>query len=151
MGNWRTIQIVGTCDRAEVAKLKEAIAFDYVDPKYYGKFHCLSNTGGIAGLGDWAGEHINRVGNLAERDYSVVDVAEQLKALAAVAPSLKLKVHCGGDYEDRGVVATITVDGAAIAGGLVVIEPPEIESLPDIPQEQMRNNFVNALLRGPRA
>lgn len=105
MGNWTTVNIQGTCSTEDVPKLKAAISYDQNGD--YEEFHCLSATKGLCGLGDWSGETINRIGNLAERDYDVSDVADTLLKLAAVAPSLNVKIHVGADYEYTPCIATI--------------------------------------------
>lgn len=139
MGNWRTVQIVGRCAPEDVWALKKEITWDiHGDVPFYS----LSYTGGVAGLPMWAGEVINAIGNCAERDYSVEDIARDLEELAKVASSLEVKVHCGGDYESKDVVATITLkDGKAVIG------EPEIATLPDIPASQMLANFWSQMMR----
>ena len=138
MGNWRTVQIIGTCSSKDVPNLREHLTVD----NDYSNFHCLSSTGGICGLPNWAREHFDVIGNLAERDYSPEDVAEQLEKMVQDVPSLTVKVHCGGDYEDKKCVATVTV-----ADGKVTIGDPEIEEVPEISQEQMKANLYSALMR----
>lgn len=140
MGNWRTVKINGSCSAQDVPALRKAIIYDYRDPDDKIEFHCLMHTGGLAGLPMWAGEAINAVGNLAERDYTPDSVREALEKLSKVAPSLAVKVHCGDDWEENNVIATVTlVDGKAIVGD------PEIELLPEIPPGQVRNNLISAL------
>lgn len=137
MGNWRRVQIIGSCALGDVSALIKAL-----DPgKDYENFHCLVN-GGIAGLPQWASENIDAIGNLAERGYSVDDVAEQLEALAKVAPSLAVKVHCGGDYEVPDCVATVILDKGNAAVG-----DAEIEMIPETPKGQIESNFLQQLLR----
>lgn len=137
MGNWRRVQIIGSCALEDVNALAKAL-----DPgKNYENFHCLVN-GGIAGLPLWASENIDAIGNLAERDYSANDVAEQLESLAKAAPSLAVKVHCGGDYEVPNCVATVT-----LCSGKATVGDAEIEMIPECPQGQMESNFLLQLLR----
>ena len=133
MGNWRTVRIIGTCNADEVAPLREELmSYERIrrlPVSQWGDFHCgpLTISNGIMGLGDWTGERIDAHGNLFERDYSVEEVAWQLTELAKVAPSLAVKVHCGGDYEDTRCVATITLqDGAATIG------EPEVKDVGDL-------------------
>ncbi len=137
MGNWRTVTIIGTCDAGDVPALRKAL-----DPgRDHENFHCLV-CGGIAGLPNWAGTDIVVTGNLAERNYDVGDVVQQLQELVAIAPSLALKVHCGGDYEDRTCIATITV-----AGGQVVEGRAEVETIEEISQAQMERNVLAQIRR----
>lgn len=120
MGNWMKVKIEGSCKAEDVANLEKAI-----DPgEGFENFHCLSSTKGILSLPMWATEKISAVGNLAERDYTVEDVANQLKELAKVAPSLAVQIHCGGDFESPDCVATITLDEGNISTG-----DPEIETI----------------------
>ena len=133
MGNWRTVQIVGRCNNDDAWKLKKAI-----NPSK--GFHCLMNGGGICGLGDWVQEKIYAIGNLAERDYTVDDVADQLRKLAKIAPFLDIRVHCGGENENKRCVSTIKV-----VHGHVVIQKPRIKTLPEIPRGQLEMNLMRAL------
>jgi hypothetical protein len=97
---------------------------------------------GLGGLGAWPAETVSRCGNLHERNYSVQDVARALEALVHVAPSMLLKVHCGGDWESEECVATISV-----GEGLVVVGKPERATV-DAPSEgQVMGNFFRNLLR----
>lgn len=137
MGNWRTVQIVGTCAAAEVPALGRALN---PGPDYR-NFHCLVN-GGLFGLPNWAAEQISVIGNLAERGYDPDAVARTLTKLAAVAPSLAVKVHCGGDYEAAECVATVT-----LAGGVATMGPPEIAAIPDIDEDQVEAQMVHHLTR----
>ena len=127
MGNWMSVWIVGTCKPEEVAALKKAISWD--DPG--DDFHCLSNTTGLSSLGDWAQENINSMGNLSERDYTPKNVADTLKKLSKVAPSLEVRVHCGGDNESKKCVATIDIQ----EGFCVVLEPHREIMIPELPTE----------------
>lgn len=138
MGNWRTVHIQGTCDAAEVPALRAAIRWG----ESMEGFHCLTDTGGVMGLNGWAAETIDAQGNLAERGYSVQQVADTLATLSKVAPSLRVKVHCGGDYEDTKVVATIT-----LADGLVVVGPPEKADLDEASDAEIAGRFLLAIQR----
>lgn len=122
MGNWRRVQIVGTCDSTEVAALRKAITMDTRNLK---DFHCLLNAG-MAGLPNWAAKEISAVGNLAERDYEPEHVRRTLEQLATVVPSLNVVVHCGGDYEDDTCIASVV-----LVHGKATVEPPRIEQLPE--------------------
>lgn len=148
MGNWRTVNIQGTLSADDAARLREVL--DRSLPRREGviwrsEYACLSFSSthpGLAGLGDWPAEQMNRFGNLAERDYSVEDVAEALKALVQVAPTMLLKVHCGGDWESGTCVATVSV-----GEGLVVVGKPEQETVEGAPDDQMRTHFLTNLMR----
>ncbi len=118
MGNWRTVQIIGTCSEQDLPALRKATEKE----ENWDNFHCFTRSASICGLSvDWPREKMSETGNLAERDYTVNDVADKLRELVGVAPSLQLKVHCGGEYEDGSCVATITV-----GSGDVSIGKPEV-------------------------
>lgn len=141
MGNWRRVQIIGTCEPAEVPALRSVV----LDPYKYEtgvKFHCLTNAGGICGLGDWPAANMDRLGNLAERDYGPEDVAEALQMLAKAAPSLALKVHVGSDNEADECIATVTLED-----GATEIGEPEVETVPPLDEGRMHANLLRALLR----
>lgn len=104
-----------------------------VDLDDFDTFHCLMN-GGICGLPNWAAEQIDVVGNLAERNYGPDAVAAALTTLKTVAPSLRVKVHCGGDYEDPDCVATVTLADTASVG------PPEVTYVGAISHRQLLEN-----------
>jgi len=95
---------------------------------------------GLCGLGKWPRVKINRVGNLAERDYSVESVAETLRKVVEHAPGLDIKIHCGDDYEKDNCVATVICKD-----GKVEVVAPEIGVIPDIPEEQMKSNLYSNL------
>jgi hypothetical protein len=106
---------------------------------------CLSFSSvspGLCGLGAWPAERVNRCGNLHERDYSVRDVAEALEALVHIAPSMLLKVHCGGEYEADECVATISV-----GEGLVVVGKPERATVDGPDEDQMLANLARNMMR----
>lgn len=138
MGNWTTVKLEGSCNAEDLPALRNAVNTE----DDWEAFHCLCNNGGICGLGDWTGTKIDAVGNLAERDYGKDDVAEQLRELVKVAPSLKVDVHVGGDYESRKCVATVVC-----GNGKVSIEPPRIQVIPEISQAQMQSAFLKAISR----
>lgn len=138
MGNWMRVEIEGTCDPAEVPALMDACEMG-------ADFHPLTNTGGLCGLGMWPATDIHAVGNLAERDYTPSAVAKALDRLAKVAPSLRVKVHCGADYEGNGCVATVTLaDGEANVGA------PEREKIPPLDNAKCTANLFAALFAQPR-
>lgn len=124
MGNWRTVTITGSIDAADVPAARAFVELGD-RPVDWDRFHCLCWTGpSLCGLGRWIpkdGGQIDAVGNLAERDYGVEEVAETLRNLVAVAPSLDVKVHCGGDWENTTCVATVTA-----REGQVTISDPEV-------------------------
>jgi hypothetical protein len=137
MGNWRTVNIIGTVAKTEVDKLKEACTYNRAD---YSNFHCLSMSDGLCGLGNWVNTIINARGNLAERNYTVNSIAQQLRQFVKVAPSLKIKVHCGGDYESEEVVATITVEN-----GKVIVGSPEIACLMGASEDEITGRLLKQL------
>jgi hypothetical protein len=151
VGNWRTVNITGTMTAADAAKLRKVL--DWGD--YSGGLaryrdmpagaDCLSFSSvspGLCGLGAWPAEQVNRCGNLHERDYSVRDVAEALEALVHIAPSMLLKVHCGGEYEAGECVAAISV-----GEGLVVIGKPERATVDGPGEDQMLANLARNMMR----
>ncbi len=144
MGDWRTVTMHGTVDRTEVDRLRAACVYDTYGEDW-GDFGPLSfdpATPGLASLGDWVRPTIAAGGNLAERDYSVRDVAEHLRRLVLVAPSLALAVHCGGDYESPACVATITV-----ADGAVTVGPPLVTEVSGATDEQAAGRLFGYLTK----
>lgn len=141
MGNWMTVWITGTCSPTEVAALRQELILDYKseEPK---ELHCLDYTGGLAGLPNWAAETITAVGNLAERGFVPESIVYELERLALTAPSLAVRVHCGGDYESPECVATVVLEN-----GKATIKKPEIATIPGIPETQMAGEFLKALGR----
>ena len=139
MGNWRTVQIVGTCPAQQVKRLREHVAAQYPSEEW----GCLSGGQGICGLPVWPEERISAVGNLAERDYSVIDVANCLQQLALTAPGLAVKVHCGGDYQSERCIATVTLTPDKLSIGCA-----EVEAIPSIPSYQMEGAILRGLLQG---
>lgn len=83
---------------------------------------------------------MNACGNLAERDYTVADVATVLAELVQLAPSLRLKVHCGDDWESTTCIATITVGGGGVAVG-----PAEVESVEGAGDDLVTDRFAGYL------
>lgn len=137
MGNWMTVTIEGSIDPADAGAARAFVDITDGTRRFvnhmdvdWDRFHCLCFCGpSLQGLGLWipeAGGEFRAVGNLAERDYGPESVAETLRGLVAVAPSLRLKVHCGGDYESTDCVATVTV-----ADGTVSLGSPEVAEVGD--------------------
>jgi hypothetical protein len=146
MGNWRTVNVVGTMGAEHAALLLDALdeGADYACG-WDKPWACLTFSRArpsLCGLNAWPAGHMSRCGNLAERDYSVQDVAKALEALLPIAPSMLLKVHCGGEYESEQCVATISV-----GEGLVVVGKPERETVDTPSDEQVLGNFARNLLR----
>ena len=139
MGNWRRVQIIGTCVADEVAVLRQALTLD----KDLENFHCLICAAGIMGLPMWASQNISAIGNLAERNYTPRAVANQLEELAKAAPSLSVKVHCGNDYEAADCVATVTLKNSIASVGA-----PEIDEIPKQPRDQAKANLIRQMQRG---
>ena len=147
MGNWMTVNITGTIARqSEVDALRARLDYEpgggIGDYSHFGPLSFNSTRPGLCGVGDWPALRIDRCGNLAERDYSVEDVAETLRELVHIAPSMLLKVHCGGEYESDECVATISV-----GEGLVVVGKPERETVDGPPDAQMFGNLLRNMLR----
>lgn len=140
MGNWRTVNIIGKVDANEVEALKEACTVD----SDYNNFHCLSICNGLCGLGDWVQTNINARGNLAERDYTVEDVAEEFKKLVKIAPSLEVKIHCGGNNEDEKCIATITVKNREVK-----VHQPESELISGASKDEMQGRLLKQVIRKP--
>lgn len=139
MGNWRRVQIVGTCGSQDVAALKAAITVD----RDYTNFYCLSHTSGICGLPMWASTEINAVGNLAERGYDAESIAEALEEIAQKVPSLAVKVHVGNDYEADDCIATVQ-----LVNGETTVLDPEVQTIPELSKSQMNTNLMSQLMRG---
>jgi hypothetical protein len=145
MGNWRTVNITGAIDERHVEPLRERLTYSFDRPDGFDNFGPLSfnpERPGLAGLNGWVQPTVSACGNLAERDFSVEDVAEELRKVLPVSPSMLLKVHCGGDWESDECVATISV-----GEGLVVVGKPEVEKITGPSEAQMMGNFMANLLR----
>jgi len=139
MGNWRTVQIEGTCAATDIAALRQYLAAGCEDPRW-GPLHC----GGACGLPNWADEEINVCGNLGERGFTPEDLRDELLKLCGVAPSLAVDVHCGGDYEDTKCVATVHLER-----GRSVVLDPQIEAVGQPSPEQIEQQ-VMAMLQKTR-
>ena len=132
MGNWRTVYIEGTCDPQDVPLLAQALTLD----EDYENFHCLIDTLALSCIPNWAGELIQAVGNLAERDYSVEDIRQELQRLVQIAPSLNILVHCGDERESTQCISTLVVNR-----GTVLKTDPQIITIPDITFDQMKSQM----------
>ena len=126
MGNWRTVSIKGSMDVNEAAKMIKELRSDETWMLPAACFHIHQS---VCGLGVWINENgsIDRVGNLAERDFNLEDIEYGLVYLAANYPSLQITLHAGDDYEDLTCVASFVVKD-----GSVTRVPPQIEKLPPI-------------------
>lgn len=136
MGNWMTVSLRGTLSAADLDA-----AHEFVHCKDdYSNFHPLCAVQGLAGLGQWAAEEIYADGNLSERGYGTDDIAATLREMVKVAPSLALKVHCGGDYESKECVATVTV-----ADGEVIVGQPEVASVAGVSDVVVKGRLFDLL------
>lgn len=123
MGNWRTVTIVGTCPPDELAAIEANVVIrDIMAADQEWLPLCYSNS--LCGLGRWPAATFNVTGNLFERDFTVEDVADHLRKLAALAPSLRCKIHCGDDWESDTCIATVT-----LAEDGVTVGEPEVPTL----------------------
>lgn len=136
MGNWMTVNLRGTLAAEDVAKATEFLTVN----DDWSNFGPLSYSPGLCGLGEWAREVISANGNLSERDYSTDSVVDFLRGLVAVAPSLNLKVHCGGDYESKTCVATITVHDGDVSVG-----DPEVAQVGGADQDAVLGRLFKAM------
>lgn len=149
MGDWMAVNIVGSCDTRELDALRRACRMgtgecdDLDDDSGYGPL-CIDGIVSLCGLGDWVAESMCVVGNCYERDFTPDCVAKQLRKLVLVAPSLSLKVHCGGAYEDKVCVKTVTT-----AGGVVTVGNPEIAKLSELSVDAMIGRFARAASKPP--
>lgn len=149
MGNWRTVNVTGTMSAEDAQALREYLGYpgywhsdryDHPAWKHFGPLSFCRDQPSLAGIGDWPAPEVNRAGNLAERGYSVEDVAETLRDLLGIAGTMLLTVHCGGDYETLDCVATIRV-----GEGIAAVGKPEVERLQSMSDEQMELNVIRAL------
>ena len=140
MGDWRRVQVIGTCGSTDTGKLRELLGCGFDDDRW----DCLC-SGGIGGLPNFGRERFDVVGNLGERGYDAEGVADHLRALVAACPSLSCKVHVGASYEESECVATVTADD-----GTVTVGEPEIDEVPELDNATMHANLAAALFgRGP--
>lgn len=142
MGNWRRVHIVGSVEPKDVVSL--LLVIDLSDPRRleYVDFHCLAHTAGLGSLPMWALPDINARGNLAERNYTVQDVADTLEMLAGHAPTLDVKAHVGDAYESEECVATVV-----LKDGQVEIRDPEVEQVLAPPDSQLLDHFMTQMER----
>lgn len=144
MGNWRTINITGTMSGSDAAALRELLGRNGHDWPGWGEdYACLSfstHYPSLCGINDWPGPTMNVTGNLAERGYTVDDVADALRACVNVAGTMLLKAHCGGDYESETCAATISV-----GEGLVAVGKPERDKVSPPSEVQILGNLARAL------
>lgn len=126
MGNWRTVSIKGSMNADEAAEMIKELRSDKTWMLPAACFHIHQS---VCGLGMWINEdgNIDRVGNLAERDFDLEDIEYGLIYLAANYPSLQIMLHAGDDYEDLTCVASFEVKD-----GSVTRLPHQIEKLPPI-------------------
>lgn len=151
MGNWRTVNMTGTMSERDAAALRQYLGYSHRfiasgakrDPAWdrFGPLSFNRDQPSLCGLNDWPAPEVNRIGNLAERDYSVEQVAEHLRELLTVAGTMLLKVHCGADYEVLDCVATINV-----GEGIAAIGKPEVAKIEEIPDVQAEANLLRALM-----
>lgn len=139
MGNWRRANVVGTCGAEDVKRLEEKLSFDEETLDNFGPLVC----GGIAGLPNWGRKSFDVVGNLAERDYSAEQVGRHLEKLRGVCPSLRARVHLGGDYEVDECVETVVLGD----DGKAAVVSPEVEALREIEPQQMDGALLRILGR----
>jgi hypothetical protein len=149
MGNWRTVNITGTMTEEDAGVLGAWLGYTIASPvsgtscfDHFGPLSFSREKPSLCGLNNWVAPVVFACGNLAERDYTPEDVAEELRRLLAVAPSMRLKVHCGGDHESDTCVATVTV-----ADGQVVTGPPEVERVAAVSEDQAVGNLLRAIAR----
>lgn len=144
MGNWRTVRIIGTMPADQVDALQRALCIDWRAigeewPEF--KPLCYSRIPSVFGVGAWPAAKINAFGNLSERDFSVQAIADHAGELLAIAPGLAIKIHCGGEWETRECVATITVDQNGAQVGR-----PEISELPEFTEADIKRRTQSAIL-----
>jgi hypothetical protein len=142
MGNWCTVSLRGTLAKSDVDAVREFVT---CEPDF-SNFHCLTGSiSGLCGLGMWPAEEIHVDGNLAERNYDADSVADTLREIVKIAPSLSLKVHCGGEYEDKTCVATVTAHD-----GEVLVGDPEVETVSGISDDAFKGRLFGAILGDQR-
>lgn len=131
----------------DAVALREWLGYthDVGDPGWerFGPLSFNRRSPSLCGLNDWPAPAVNRSGNLAERDYSVESVAECLRELVKVAPSMLLIVHCGGERESTECVATIRVGEGLVAAG-----KPEVAEIEPVSAAQAELNVLRALTGG---
>jgi hypothetical protein len=131
MGNWRTVNMVGTVSEAEADRLRDRLRYSYADGFDWANFGPLSfNTEqpGLCSLGDWVQPTISACGNLV-----------------TLAPSLRMKVHCGADWESSECIATVTVEDGAVRVGA-----PEVGTVAGPSEDEMRGRLFTNIMRRSR-
>jgi hypothetical protein len=131
MSNWRTVNIFGTVDAADLTALREAVEYDSSVGESRSCLGYDPDFPTLCGLYKWPSETIAASGNLAEDAGHVECVEAQLRMLLSVAPSLNVVVHCGNDCESDVCIASVVA-----AAGKVAIHPPQVENLVDIPDSR---------------
>ena len=140
MGNWRTVNITGTISDNDVPALRERLGYSYernFTEQHFGPLSFSTDRPSLAGLNNWVAPTVFACGNLAERDYSVEDVADELRDLVTIAPSMLLKVHCGGDWESEECIATISV-----GEGIVAVGKAEVAKVAPVSDAQAAGNLM---------
>lgn len=137
MGDWRRVQVEGTCGADDVERLRLLLGVSFETDEW----DCLC-SGGICGLPNFGGmERFSVIGNLCERDYDEHGVAEHLTALLKECPSLSCKIHVGSSHEEPECVATVVA-----CNGKVLIRPADIKEVPDIDGDQMQDAMLSMLM-----
>jgi hypothetical protein len=139
MGNWRTVNIIGSVNKDEAIEMRKILSenvfdnddFDWSKPD---PVACVRFVKSLAGLNEWVKESgdINTIGNLSERDYDNDDIYAALVFLAEKFSSLKLTLHSGSDWEDLTCSATFEVKNGAVKKF-----SPKIERLQEISSDMM--------------
>lgn len=146
MGNWRTVNITGTITESDIPALRERLGYShrrgFLSEQQFGPLSFNIDRPSLCGINDWVRPQVSAVGNLAERDYTPEDVRAELQELLAIAPSMMLVVHCGGDWESEECVATIRT-----GEGLAVLLPPEVERVEPVSDAQAGFNLMRNLYR----
>lgn len=143
MGDWRTVHLEGSIDEADVEKLRHRLIYDYRNPDPDQTFSCLGwgTQASLCGLHEWVRPGaFEATGNLHERNYDVESVADEVRELAALAPSLRLVIDVGGAYESDDVEATVLIG----EDRTVAVLPPRVEKV-SIPDGVLATNFLQAI------
>jgi len=128
----RRIHIDGTCNPAEVGRLREYLLGRPGDDEF-GPLH----REGMIGIPCWAADRIDEVGHLCGEGYTVEDLVAELEHIAeTVAPSLCVRVHVGGDGDSSTCVKTVS-----ISGGVSFVFEPLVDEVPRISTEQWAQMF----------
>lgn len=142
MGDWRRVQVIGTCGAADTSKLKAHLnCTNHMDDSMWDRFGPLSHAGTLGAVPNWAREQFDAIGTLAERGFSPEEVKEQLEKLVEIAPSLKCRIHVGELTTAKCEATVVVVDGK------VEVCDPEVEEVPDAPTGQFESDLFAALSR----